>query len=61
MGDRHSYSRLPTPDGYGYTGMDYTVEARETVAVAAGSFDSYRVECVGRWNSNGGAVTKIRA
>ena len=41
--------------------MDYTVEARETVAVAAGSFDSYRVECVGRWNSNGGAVTKIRA
>ena len=51
VGARHSYERLPNPDGY--TGAQCEVEGHERLTVPAGTFDTLRVACSGRWTFTG--------
>jgi hypothetical protein len=56
VGQRQGYEHLPIQNGHGYSTLACTVAAREMLSVTAGSFDTFRVECVGRWTSNGGEL-----
>lgn len=50
LGQKFEYERQPWNNGAGYDGAKCEVKAEEKIAVAAGSFDTVRLECAGFWN-----------
>ncbi|MFN3828644.1 MAG: hypothetical protein ACK4MK_01190 [Tepidimonas ignava] len=48
VGDRWSYSKLPWPNGKGYFEAECEIKGEEKVTVAAGTFDTVRIECKGQ-------------
>ena len=47
VGEKHQFEKLPWPNGEGYNSATCEVKGQESVKVAAGTFDTYRVECTG--------------
>ncbi len=50
LGQKTEYEKQPFPNGVGHASAKCEVKAEEKVVVAAGTFDTVRVECVGFWN-----------
>jgi hypothetical protein len=50
VGDKHSYEKLPWPNGNGHSSASCEVKGEEKLTVAAGTFDTVRIECSGHWN-----------
>ena len=49
VGEKHQFEKLPWPNGEGYNSETCVVKGQESVKVAAGTFDTYRIECTGSW------------
>lgn len=49
VGAKHEYEKRPWANGGGYDSMKCEVKGEEMVTLAAGTFDTLRVECVGFW------------
>lgn len=47
VGDKHSFEGLPWPNGEGYFSESCEVKAYESVKVAAGTYEAFRIECTG--------------
>jgi hypothetical protein len=47
VGEKHQFEKLPWANGEGYFSQTCEVKGQESIKVAAGSFDTYRVECTG--------------
>jgi hypothetical protein len=61
VGAKHEYKDLPWPDGIGVTSMKCEVKGEEQITVAAGKFDTVRIDCSGYWSRKIGGVEAGRA
>ena len=50
LGQKTEFEKLPFLNGAGHRSAKCEVKGEEKVAVAAGTFDTVRVECAGYWN-----------
>ncbi|HSI52873.1 MAG TPA: hypothetical protein VK981_02820, partial [Ramlibacter sp.] len=50
VGDKHTYEKLPWNNGNGHSTASCEVKGEEKLTLAAGTFDTVRVECSGFWN-----------
>ena len=50
LANKHTYEKLPWITGNGHSSGACEVKAEEKVNVAAGTFDTVRIECAGFWN-----------
>lgn len=62
--DKHSYDKLPWPNGNGHTSGACQVKGEEKITVPAGAFATVRIECTGFWNriydqSDSGKMTEL--
>ena len=49
VGSKHTY-KLPSSSGTSYDSATCEVKGEDNIRVAAGSFDTVRIECGGFWN-----------
>jgi len=49
-GGKMRYDKLPWPNGQGHSSAECEVKGEEKLTVAAGTFDTVKVECAGFWN-----------
>jgi len=50
LANKHTYEKLPWPNGNGHSTATCEVKAEEKVNVPAGAFDTVRIECAGYYN-----------
>lgn len=56
VGAKYEYKDLPWTDGVGVTSMKCEIKGEEQITIAAGNFDTVRIDCSGFWTRKIGGI-----